>query len=856
MKYDHKKIETKWQRFWADNKTFKAEIDPSKPKYYVLDMFPYPSGAGLHVGHLIGYTATDILARYKRQKGFNVLHPMGWDSFGLPAEQYAIRTGTHPAETTKKNVANFKRQLSSLGFSYDWDRELATSDPSYFKWTQWIFTVLYEKGLAYEAEMMVNYCPALGTVLANEEIENGLSKEGGHPIERKPLRQWILKITAYAERLIKDLELVDWPESLKKLQINWIGKSEGATVHFPVKNSDLSIEVFTTRPDTLFGATYMVLAPEHSLVQKITASAQASAVKEYQKKAAAKSDLERTDLSKGKTGVFTGAYAINPVKGQEIPVWISDYVIASYGTGAIMCVPGHDERDFEFAKKFDLPIIYVYKPDLKEHPELIPNAMKASDFKEEDLEGTRCVPEDGLCIRSENKELSLNGLRQVEATKKMITWLEKKGIGKGVVNYKLRDWLFSRQRYWGEPFPILHFADGTKRALGVDELPLLLPSVTNYKPSGDGQSPLSKVDDWVHVVDPQTGKKARRETNTMPNWAGSCWYYLRFCDPHNDKQAWSPEAEKYWGPVDMYVGGVEHAVLHLLYSRFWHKVLFDCGYVNSPEPFKTLRNQGLMVARSYQNSAGVYIAPEEVVEKEGQYFHRATDELLRSQIDKMSKSKLNGVSPDEVIDEYSTDALRLYEMFLGPLEKEKVWSTDAVSGCKRFLTRFFDMATSDKLTDEDSEEAFKIGHRLVYGVEKDIESLQFNTAVAKMMEFINDFTKLPAYPRSVVKIATQALMPFAPHLAEEVWEMLGCKESLSYATYPKVDEKYLHDATVIYVVQVNGKVRGKFELPKDETQEVILEAAKKNSLIARYLEGQSVQKVIFVPNKLLNIVLQ
>lgn len=847
MKYDHKKIESKWQKFWADNKIFKAEIDFSKPKYYVLDMFPFPSGAGLHVGHLLGYTATDILARYKRQKGFNVLHPMGWDSFGLPAEQYAVRTGTHPAETTKKNTSVFKRQLSNVGYSYDWDREFATSDPEFFKWTQWIFTILYKKGLAYEAEMLVNYCPALGTVLANEEVENGLSKEGGHPVERKPLRQWILKITAYAEKLIQDLDLVDWPESLKKLQINWIGKSEGANVHFPLKDQNTFIEIYTTRPDTLFGATYMVLAPEHPLVQKITTQAQAKAVQEYQKIASSKSDVERTDLSKSKTGVFTGSYAINPVNGQELPIWISDYVIAGYGTGAIMCVPGHDERDFEFAKKFGLPIVYVYRPDLKDHSD--------KNIKEEELEGSCCLPNDGICIRSENAEISLNGLNQAEATQKIISWLEKKGIGKGAVTYKLRDWLFSRQRYWGEPFPILHFEDGTKRVLEIDELPLLLPSVTNYKPSGDGQSPLAKIEEWVNIVDSKTGKKARRETNTMPNWAGSCWYYLRFCDPHNAQQAWSPEAEKYWGPVDMYVGGVEHAVLHLLYSRFWHKVLFDAGYVSSPEPFKTLRNQGLMVARSYKNASGVYIEPSEVVEKEGKYFHRVTGEELRSQIEKMSKSKLNGVSPDEVIEEYGTDALRLYEMFLGPLEKEKIWNTDAVSGCKRFLTRFFEMGTSEKLTDEDSEEAFKLGHRLVHGVEKDIESLQFNTAVAKMMEFINDFTKLPAYPRSVVKMATQALMPFAPHLAEEIWEFLGCKESLSYAPYPKVDEKYLQDATITYVVQINGKVRGKFELPKDESQEVVLEAAKKNPTVAKYLEGQTLQKVIFVPNKLLNLVL-
>ncbi|MBS4166648.1 Leucine--tRNA ligase [Neochlamydia sp. AcF65] len=837
MKYDHKKIEAKWQKFWSDNKTFKAEIDPSKPKYYILDMFPYPSGAGLHVGHLIGYTATDILARYKRQKGYNVLHPMGWDSFGLPAEQYAIRTGTHPAETTKYNVLNFKRQLSRVGYSYDWDREISTSDPSYFKWTQWIFTLLYERGLAYEAEMMVNYCPALGTVLANEEIENGFSKEGGHPVERRPLRQWILKITAYAERLIKDLELVDWPESLKKLQINWIGKSEGASIRFPIKNSDCCLEVYTTRPETLFGVTYLVLAPEHPLVSKITSKTQQACTAEYQKTAASKTDLERTDLNKNKSGVFIGAYAINPANGKDIPVWISDYVIPGYGTGAIMSVPAHDERDFEFAKKFDLPLVYVYNV----HPE--------------DSMVYQAVTEESVCIHSENEEISLNGLKQAEATKKIIEWLERKGIGKSTVTYKLRDWLFSRQRYWGEPFPILHFEDGTKRVLEIDELPLTLPAVSNYKPLGDGQSPLGKVEDWINIHDSKTGKKARRETNTMPNWAGSCWYYLRFCDPHNDQQAWGQEAEKYWGPVDMYVGGVEHAVLHLLYARFWHKVLFDCGYVSFCEPFKALRNQGLMVARSYQNSLGAYVAPEDVIEREGHYFHRQSGEELKSQIDKMSKSKLNGVSPDDVIEEYGTDALRLYEMFLGPLDKEKVWSSEAVSGCRRFLVRFYEMATSDKLTYEDSEEAFKLGHRLVHGVEKDIEALQFNTAIAKMMEFINDFTRLPLYPRSVVKMATQALMPFAPHLAEEIWELLDCKEALSFAPFPQINENYLVDSHVTYIVQINGKLRARLTLPIDISQEAILEAAEKNPLVTKHLEGQTVQKIIFVPNKLLNIVI-
>ncbi len=827
MKYDHKKIEAKWQKYWLENKTFRAEQHSSKPKYYVLDMFPYPSGSGLHVGHAIGYTATDIVARYKRQLGFNVLHPMGWDSFGLPAEQYAIRTGTHPAVTTKANTDNYRKQMRLLGFSYDWDREFATSDPDFFKWTQWIFTKLYEKGLAYEAEIPVNYCPALGTVLANEEVENGKSKEGGFPVEKRPLRQWVLRITAYAERLIHDLDLVDWPDSLKRLQINWIGKSEGAQVDFAVEQSDALITVFTTHAETLFGATYMVLAPEHPLVNKITKPDRLAEVAAYQKKSAAESDLERTELNKDKTGAFTGAYAINPVNGQKIPIWISDYVIMGYGTGAIMCVPGHDERDFAFAQKFGLPVVYVYDPQ-------------------------------ELLIGSENAEISINGLTIAAAAKAITQWLEKKGLGKATIQYKLRDWLFSRQRYWGEPFPILHFPDGTKRMLDVDELPLLLPEVTNYKPSGDGQSPLAQAKEWIEITDPKTGKKARRETNTMPNWAGSCWYYLRFCDPHNDHAAWDKGLEKYWSPVDLYIGGVEHAVLHLLYSRFWHKVLYDCGYVAHPEPFQMLRNQGLIVARSYLNSSNLYVPPEEVEEKDGAYFHRLTKEPLKSQIEKMSKSKLNGVRPEDIIEEYGADSLRLYEMFMGPLDKEKVWNTDAVSGCRRFLDRFYDMATSGKVSDEESPEAeaLKLGYRLVHGVSQDVEALQFNTAIAKMMEFMNDFTKLPRYPKRVVKMAVQCLMPFAPHLAEEIWESLGCHESINTTPYPEVEAKYLEDDTITYVVQVNGKVRGKFELPKDQTEAIVLAAAKKNPTILKYLDGREVQKVVFVPNRLLNIVLR
>lgn len=825
MRYDHHAIEKKWQSFWDKNKVFKTGEDFSLPKYYVLDMFPYPSGSGLHVGHPAGYLATDVVARYKRTKGFNVLHPMGWDSFGLPAEQYAVRTGTHPRDTTKKNIDTFRKQMKSIGFSYDWDREIATSDPSYYKWTQWIFTKLYEKGLAYEAVQSVNFCPALGTVLANEEVENGVAKEGGFPVEKRPLRQWILKITAYADRLISDLDLVDWPDSLKRLQINWIGRSEGAKVHFALDGHPDQITVYTTCPHTLFGATYMVLAPEHPLVAKITTKEQKNAIDEYVKIASQETDLDRTDLNHDKTGVFTGAYAVNPVNGRKIPVWISDYVLMSYGTGAIMAVPAHDDRDKAFAEKFKLPI------------ELVIDEEKNEMFN------------------SKNAEISLDGMTTEKAKTAITEWLASKKLGEASVNYKLRDWLFSRQRYWGEPFPILHLEDGSKRVLDLDELPLSPPELTDFKPSGDGQSPLAKVKDWIDVVDRKTGKVARRESNTMPQWAGSCWYYLRFIDPHNEKEAWNREAEKYWMPVDLYVGGVEHAVLHLLYARFWHKVLYDLGLVSTLEPFQTLRNQGLVVARSYQRENGLYVAPEDVTEKDGEYFLKANGEKLKSQIDKMSKSKLNGITPDEVIDEFGADALRLYELFMGPMEKEKVWSTESVSGCKRFLNRFFDMATSEKVQDADSEEALKLTHRLIHGVAGDIDALQFNTAIAKMMEFMNDFTKLPAYPKSCIKMATQALQPFAPHLAEEVWELLGEKGLLSQAPFPVAQPHYLIDSTVTYVVQINGKVRGSFELPKDLGEEQILVEAKKHPQIQKYLDGKEISKVFFVKNKLLNLVL-
>ena len=589
--YSHRHIEEKWQRFWEENDLFHTEVDLTRPKFYILDMFPYPSGAGLHVGHVTGYTATDIIARYMRTKGYNVLHPMGWDSFGLPAEQYAIRTGTHPAATTEQNINTYRRQLKSLGFSYDWDREVATSDPGYYKWTQWIFTKLYEKGLAYEAEMLVNYCPALGTVLANEEVDNGHAKEGGYPIERRPLKQWILKITAYADRLLQDLKLLDWPDSLKRLQENWIGRSEGAKIIFPIEGRAESISVFTTRHDTLFGVTFLVLAPEHPLVSKITPSSHQKAVEAYRKEAAGKSDLQRTDLAKDKTGVWTGAYAINPVNKKRVPIWIADYVLASYGTGAVMGVPGSDERDFIFATQFHLPILFVVRPK---------DSSAGQDV---------CWTEDGTLCHSG----FLDGLSVEEAKEKISLWLEREKAGERTVTYKLRDWLFSRQRYWGEPFPILHFADGTRRVLDLDELPLVPPQLTDYKPSGEGQSPIAKVKEWVEMLDPKTGRAACRETKTMPQWAGSCWYYLRFCDPHNQEAAWSPSKEKYWMPVDLYVGGVEHAVLHLLYARFWHKVLYDCGYVSTLEPFQKLRNQGLLTARSFRLPAGSYIPSNEVV---------------------------------------------------------------------------------------------------------------------------------------------------------------------------------------------------------------------------------------------------
>lgn len=800
MEYNFTDIESKWQKYWDEHKTFKTLEDYSKPKYYVLDMFPYPSGAGLHVGHPEGYTATDIMARYKRMKGFNVLHPMGWDSFGLPAENHAIKTGTHPDVTTQENIKTFKRQLKSLGFSYDWDREVATSNVDYYKWTQWIFVQLYNKGLAYESHMMVNWCPNLKTVLANEEVVNGKSEIGGHPVIRKPMKQWMLRITQYAERLLQDLELLDWPESVKEMQRMWIGKSEGALIDFAVDASSEKISVFTSRPDTLFGATYMVLAPEHALVDKITTDSHKAEIAEYREVTALKSDLERTELNKDKSGAFTGAYAVNPANGQKIPVWIADYVLNTYGTGAIMSVPAHDERDWEFAKKFNLPIVEVVKGG---------NVSEAA------------FSEDGPHVNSG----FLDGLSKSEAITKMISWLEEKKIGSKKINYKLRDWLFSRQRYWGEPFPLLKFEDGTVRCLDADELPVALPPVEKYEPSGTGESPLATIDEWVNVIDPKTGKKARRETNTMPQWAGSCWYYLRFCDPQNKKEPWNSKIENYWMPVDLYVGGAEHAVLHLLYSRFWHKVLFDLGLVSTKEPFHKLVNQGM---------------------------------ILGEDGEKMSKSRGNVINPDSVVKEMGADTLRLYEMFMGPLEKTKPWSSAGTKGVNNFLTRahrfFFDR---ERYTDESAEDSTNIKeiHKLMKKVTEDIEAMHFNTAISQMMIFTNHVYKTGKVSKKTAGLFALVLSPYAPHLAEELWANLGHTKSLAHEAWPQFDPNLAKDDMITIAVQVNGKTRGTFDVARDIEKDHFLAMVKADEKIAKYLEG-TIVKEIYVPGKICNFVVK
>jgi leucyl-tRNA synthetase len=843
--YRFSEIEKKWHRFWEEHRTFSAkDCDPTRPKYYVLDMFPYPSAQGLHVGHPEGYTASDIIARYKRMKGFNVLHPMGWDAFGLPAEQYAVETGTHPAETTRKNIDNMRKQIKSLGFSYDWDREVNTTDPNYYKWTQWIFLEMFnsyfdekeqkakpieqlpipaglseqekqryidDNRLAYEAEVAVNWCPALGTVLANEEVVGGVSERGGHPVIRRPMRQWMLRITKYAERLLDDLAQVDWPESIKKLQTDWIGKSIGAEVDFKVDGFNESIRVFTTRPDTLFGATYMVLAPEHELVDMITTDQQKKAVDDYRQLAARKSDLDRTDLAKEKTGVFTGAYAINPVNDKKIPIWISDYVLISYGTGAIMAVPAHDERDFEFAQKFNLLIIPVVEP---------PDAKLAELVKQSKL----CFIGDGKAINSGQ----FNGLSTAEFKEKITQWLAQKGLGKKAINYKLRDWLFSRQRYWGEPFPILHTEDGRVIGLREQDLPLELPEVEKYTPSGTAESPLANIDRWVNIVLPG-GSKARRETNTMPQWAGSCWYYLRYLNPNNNQRGWDPEKEKYWMPVDLYIGGAEHAVLHLLYSRFWHKFLYDLGYVSTKEPFKKLFNQGMILGEDGQ---------------------------------KMSKSRGNVINPDKVVADYGADSTRLYEMFMGPLESIKPWSMQGVEGVHRFLQKTWRIVVNEETGELDEgvkdaqpdEATLRLLHQTIKKVTSDIETFGFNTAISAMMIFVNHLIKQPTKPKSVIEKFVLILAPFAPHIAEELWQKLGHKDTLAYEPWPEYDKELVKEKEIELVIQVNGKIKDRIVVAADADEEQIKQKALANEKVIAALAGKQPKKVIVIRSRLVNIV--
>lgn len=804
MSFSHQKIEKKWRDYWLSNKTFKADTYSDKEKFYALDMFPYPSGAGLHVGHPEGYTATDILSRMKRMQGYEVLHPMGWDAFGLPAEQYALDTGNDPAEFTKKNIDTFRRQIQELGFSYDWDREISTTDPDYYKWTQWIFLKLYEKGLAYVDEVPVNWCPALGTVLANEEVIDGVSERGGHPVERRPMKQWMLKITAYADRLLEDLEDLDWPESIKDMQRNWIGRSEGANVTFEIKNHDASFTAFTTRPDTLFGATYTVLAPEHSLVHQIVTENQRAAVDAYIDEVKSKSDLERTELSKDKTGVFTGAYAINPINGKEVPIWIADYVLVSYGSGAIMAVPAHDQRDYEFAKKFDLAIVPV---------------LEGGDIS------TEAFTEDGVHINSD----FLNGLNKEEGINRAIEWLETHNKGEKKVTYRLRDWLFSRQRYWGEPIPIIHWEDGSMTGVDEESLPLVLPKTDEIKPSGTGESPLAVIDDWVNVVDEKTGLKGRRETNTMPQWAGSCWYFLRFIDPGNSEYLADPEALKDWLPVDVYIGGAEHAVLHLLYARFWHKFLYDIGVVPTKEPFMKLFNQGMILGENNE---------------------------------KMSKSKGNVVNPDEIIASHGADTLRLYEMFMGPLDASIAWSENGLDGARRFLDRvyrlFIDEVTgevTDKIKSIVSEDSLeKVYHETVKRVTENFEELKFNTGISQMMVFINEAYKASEIKQTYVEGFVKLLSPVAPHLAEELWHLLGKSETIAYESWPTFDETKLIEREIEVVVQILGKNRAKLIVDKDISKEALEKLALENDQIIEKLQGKTVRKVIVVPGKLVNIV--
>jgi len=844
MRYDPSVIEPKWQKVWEEQGAFRAPTDPAelaaKPKYYVLDMFPYPSGVGLHVGHPEGYTATDVLARLKRMQGYNVLHPMGWDAFGLPAERAAMRENIHPAVITRRNIETFRRQIQRLGFSYDWQREINTASPDYYKWTQWIFLKLFERGLAYVAEMPVNWCPALGTVLANEEVKDGRYVETGDPVERRMMQQWMLRITAYAERLLDDLDGLDWPDGIKDMQRNWIGKSTGAEITFAVADHDASFTVFTTRPDTLFGCTYCVLSPEHPLVREIAAPAQRAAVEAYVRATADRIEGAAA-ADEAKTGVLTGAEALHPVTGERLPIWIADYVLMSYGSGAIMAVPAHDERDHAFARRFGLPIREVVSG------------------------GARSVHEaahvgDGRLVNSR----FLDGLEVPAAQARMIEWLEAHGKGCARVQYRLRDWLFSRQRYWGEPIPIVWLEDGTPAAVPAASLPIALPPIDEYRPTDDGKPPLARAgDDWLMVKLPD-GRIGVRETNTMPQWAGSCWYYLRFVDPRNERAPWSAEAERYWMPVDLYVGGVEHGVLHLLYARFWHKVLYDCGLVHTSEPFQRLFNQGMILAYSYQDAAGKYHHPSDVEERDGAVFLKRTGERLVSQVEKMSKSKLNVASPDEVIDQHGADAMRLYELFMGPLDQVKPWRTSGVEGVYRFLQRVWRLVVDERsgglsarLTDAppESEPALQRAlHVTVKKVLEDSEALRFNTAIAQMMIFVNEATNSATLPRSIVQTFLCALAPYAPHLAEELWSRLGATDLIARAAWPAHDPRLCEEDRIELAVQVNGKRRDAIIVPRDADQSLIERLALASDGVVRTLEGRAPKKVIVVPGRLVNIV--
>ena len=801
MAYNPSTIEPKWQQFWSDQSTFRAETGGKKPKYYVLDMFPYPSSSGLHVGHPEGYTATDIISRYKRAKGFNVLHPMGWDAFGLPAEQYALQTGVHPAITTRSAIDNFRGQLQRLGFSYDWSREIATCDPKYYKWTQFLFLKLYEKGLAYQKEVPVNWCPGLKTVLANEEVVDGKSERGSFPVFRVPMKQWMLKITSYAERLLKDLDALDWPEGTKELQRNWIGRSEGLQIKFLVNDSVEYIEVFTTRPDTLFGVTYLVLAPEHPLVEKITTLEYRAEMHAYKEKAAQKSDLARQEVIQEKSGAMTGSYAVHPLSNEKIPIWVADYVLMAYGTGAVMAVPAHDLRDAEFANKFHLPIKKVIEG----------NPSQGDIFTG-----------DGILIESE----FITGMQSAQAKEAVMNRIEKEGCGQRTVQYRLRDWLFSRQRYWGEPFPILHM-EGKAQPLQLNELPVLLPDVTSYEPTGTGESPLAAITDWINTRDPYSGGPARRETDTMPGSAGSSWYFLRYCDPHNENEPFSSESEKYWMPVDLYLGGPEHAVGHLLYARFWTKVLFDAGLVTHSEPFKRLVHQGM---------------------------------ILGGDGEKMSKSRGNVINPDHVIEKYGADTLRIYEMFMGPLDRDKPWSTSAIEGIFRFLHRTWRIFIDDTSQENDLSlmeptfEDLKITHKTIQNVTEDIENLHFNTAISHMMVFVNYMTKQKQKPKICLKPFIQLLNPFAPHLAEELWERIGETTSLTYAPWPEYDSVIAQDQLITIAVQVMGKTRGTLEIEPGTEQNVVEKLALQISTVATQLQGKQIRKIIFVKDNILNFV--